>query len=62
MLGKFLCFAGGTIFGVFIMCVMAIAKDEDERMDKDKWTSITYPQICKRPELYNAVQVFIHLL
>lgn len=36
MLGKIICFAGGTFFGVFIMCVMAIAKDEDERMDKDK--------------------------
>lgn len=36
MLGKILCFAGGTIFGVVIMCVMAIAKDADERMGKDK--------------------------
>lgn len=36
MLVNILCFAGGTIFGVFIMCVMAIAKDEDERMGKDK--------------------------
>lgn len=36
MLVNILCFVGGTSFGVFIMCVMAIAKDEDERMDKDK--------------------------
>jgi hypothetical protein len=36
MLGKIICFVGGAIFGVFIMCIMAVAKDADERMEKDK--------------------------
>ena len=36
MLTNILCFAGGTFFGVFIMCLMSVAKEEDERMEKDK--------------------------
>ena len=32
MLGKILCFAAGTIFGVALMCVFTVAGKEDERM------------------------------
>ena len=36
MLVNILCFAGGTLFGAFIMCAMSVAKDTDERSEKDK--------------------------